>query len=119
MALENSTHLGSINVSTEAIASLAGGIVSECYGVVGMASQKMLKDGLFELLKMENFSKGVVVRDGENGMVLDLYLVITYGVKITQVVSEVQKKVKYSLEKSLDVEIEAINVFVQGVRVMD
>lgn len=119
MALEKVTDLGSIHVSIEAIASLAGGVVSECYGVVGMASQKQLKDGLFELLKMENYAKGVVVREGEHGLVLDLYIVISYGVRISEVVSEVQKKVKYSLEKSLDQEFEAINVFVQGVRVMD
>ncbi|MDP2814450.1 MAG: Asp23/Gls24 family envelope stress response protein, partial [Erysipelotrichaceae bacterium] len=89
MGIERSTSLGNINISEEAIATLAGGVVSECYGVVGMASQKVLKDGLAELLKKENYSRGVVVRKTETSYELDLYIVISFGVKITEVVAEV------------------------------
>ena len=91
---------------------------SECYGVVGMASQKVLKDGLAELLKKENYSKGVVVRQNEGRLELDLYIIVSHGVKISEVVHEVQKKVKYMLEKSLELDFNVINVFVQGVKVM-
>ncbi|MBV1708879.1 MAG: Asp23/Gls24 family envelope stress response protein [Firmicutes bacterium HGW-Firmicutes-10] len=118
MGIERSTSLGNINISEEAIATLAGGVVSECYGVVGMASQKVLKDGLAELLKKENYSRGVVVRKTETGYELDLYIVISFGVKITEVVAEVQKKVKYMLEKTLEQDFDKINVFVQGVKVI-
>jgi uncharacterized alkaline shock family protein YloU len=118
MGIERSTSLGNINISEEAIATLAGGVVSECYGVVGMASQKVLKDGLAELLKKENYSRDVVVRKTETGYELDLYIVISFGVKITEVVAEVQKKVKYMLEKTLEQDFDKINVFVQGVKVI-
>ena len=66
MPIERNTKLGNINISEEAIATLAGGIVAECYGVVGMASQKILKDGLAELLKKDNYSKGIIVRTVED-----------------------------------------------------
>ncbi len=118
MGIERTTNLGNINISEEAIATLAGGVVSECYGVVGMASQKVLKDGLAELLKKENYARGVVVRKTESGYELDLFIVISFGVKITEVVAEVQKKVKYMLEKTLEQDFEKINVFVQGVKVI-
>ncbi len=118
MGIERTTNLGNINISEEAIATLAGGVVSECYGVVGMASQKILKDGLAELLKKENYTRGVVVRKTDNGYELDLYIVISFGVKITEVVAEVQKKVKYMLEKTLEQDFDKINVFVQGVKVI-
>lgn len=118
MGIERSTSLGNINISEEAIATLAGGVVSECYGVVGMASQKVLKDGLAELLKKENYSRGVVVRKTDTGYELDLYIVISFGVKITEVVAEVQKKVKYMLEKTLEQDFDRINIFVQGVKVI-
>lgn len=118
MGIERSTSLGNINISEEAIATLAGGVVSECYGVVGMASQKVLKDGLAELLGKENYSRGVVVRKTETGYELDLYIVISFGVKITEVVAEVQKKVKYMLEKTLEQDFDKINIFVQGVKVI-
>lgn len=118
MTVEKKTSYGSINVTTEAVASLAGGVITECYGVVGMASQKVLKDGWAELLKKENFSKGVVVHRSSEGLEIDLYIIVSFGVKISEVVAEAQKKVKYVLEKSLSEEIIAVNVFVQGVRVI-
>ena len=118
MGIEKVTNLGKLNISEDAIATLAGGVVSECYGVVGMASQKILKDGLAELLKKENYSKGVVVRQLEKGYELDLFIIIGFGVKISEVVYEVQKKVKYTLEKTLDQPFLSINVYVQGVKVI-
>ena len=51
MSISKSTEYGNINISLDAVASLAGGVVTECYGVVGMASQKFVKDGIAELLK--------------------------------------------------------------------
>ena len=118
MAIEKINDLGSINIAPEAIASLAGSVVAECYGVVGMASQKVLKDGIAELLKKENYSKGVLVRESSQGLELDLYIIIGFGVKISEVVNEVQKKCKYVLEKSLDLKFAGINVYVQGVRMI-
>ena len=72
MSISKSTQYGNIEISIDAIASLAGGVVTECYGVVGMASQKFLKDGIAELLKKENYAKGVVVRQKEDHLELDL-----------------------------------------------
>ena len=117
MPIERNTNLGNINISEDAIATLAGGVVAECYGVVGMASQKILKDGLAELLKRENYSKGIVVRKLEDKYELDLFIVISFGVKISEVVTEVQKKVKYELERSLDITFNAVNVYVQGIKI--
>ena len=82
MSISKSTQYGNINVSIDAIASLAGGVVTECYGVVGMASQKFVKDGIAELLKKDNYAKGVVVRQLDNNdLELDLYIIVSYGVK--------------------------------------
>ena len=118
MTVEKKTNYGSISVSEEAVASLAGGVITESYGVVGMASKQILKDGWAELLKKENYTKGVVVRNGKAGLEIDLYIVVSFCVKISEVVTEAQKKVKYMLEKSLSQEVAQVNVFVQGVRVV-
>ena len=118
-SMKTKTELGGINVSTDAIASLTGAIVSECYGVVGMASRKFIRDGWAVLLKKENYSKGVVVRETKEGLCLDIYVIICYGVKISEVVQELQKKVKYQLGKALDIDFKTINVYVQGIRIVD
>ena len=117
MSVERKTNYGSISVSEEAIASLAGGVITECYGVVGMASKQVLKDGWAELLNKENYSRGVRVKETENGLDVDLYNIACFGVKISEAVKEAQKKVKYVLEKTLTVDVNRVNVFVQGVRV--
>lgn len=118
MSVTRNTKFGDINISKDAITSLTGGVVSECYGVVGMASQNMLTDGLAELLKKENYSKGVIVKEG-NGISLDIFIIVSHGVKISEVVLEAQKKVKYVLEQSLELEVTAVNVYVQGVKVIE
>ncbi|HCY07025.1 MAG: Asp23/Gls24 family envelope stress response protein [Erysipelotrichaceae bacterium] len=119
MAVEKITDFGSINIANEAIASLAGGVVTESYGVVGMASRNILRDGIAELLNKENYAKGVNVRFTNVGLEIDVYIIVSFGVRISEVVSEVQKNIKYTLEKTLQQDISAVNVFVQGVSVRD
>jgi len=117
--MRSTTQLGDISISTEAIASLAGNAASECYGIVGMASKKFFRDGLAVLLKQENYSKGIVVEQSDDGLRLDLYVIVCYGVSITNVCHELQEKVRYELGKALDVDFKSVNVFVQGVKVID
>ena len=119
MAIEKVTDFGSINILPEAIASLTGGVVTESYGVVGMASRNILRDGIAELLNKENYAKGVNVKITNQGLEIDVYIIVSFGVRISEVVMEVQKNVKYILEKSLQQEIVAVNVYVQGVSVTE
>ena len=69
------------------------------------ASQKAVRDGWAELLKKENYAKGVVVRQDAEGLVLDLYIIALHGIKLHEVVYEAQKRVKYVLEKTLEVKM--------------
>lgn len=116
MPINKSTEYGNISISLDAIASLVGGTITECYGVVGMASQKTVRDGWAELLKKDNYSRGVIVRQQEDGLVLDLYIIALQGIKLGEIVQEAQKSVKYVVEKTLEVKVVAVNITVQGVR---
>ena len=113
--IEKNNNMGTVNISLDVVATIAGGAAIECYNVVGMASQK-LKDGVLICYVKKNYSKGIVARDGETGLILDLYVLLGYGIKMTEVLREVQKKVKYVVESTLDVNVESVNVYVQGVR---
>ena len=116
MPINKSTEFGNISISLDAVATLAGGTITECYGIVGMASQKVVRDGWAELLKKENYSKGVVVSQQEDGIVLDLYVIALQGIKLNEVVSEAQKRVKYVIEKTLETKVLKVNICIQGVR---
>jgi uncharacterized alkaline shock family protein YloU len=117
MSIEMSTKLGRIGITNEVISEIAGGAAIDCYGIVGMASQKQLKDGISELLKKENFSKGVIVRQEEDEVNIDMYIIVSYGTKISEVAHNVQNKVKYTLDKMLGLSVDSVNIFVQGVTV--
>lgn len=69
-------------------------------------------------MRKENYSRGVVVRQEANGIAVDVYTIISYGTKISEVSRNVQEKVKYNLETLLGVTANSVNVFVQGVRVL-
>ncbi len=117
MPINKKTGKGQIKISDNAIATLAGTTVNECYGVVGVVSKNYLKDGYSTLLKKENYSKGIVVKNDKTGLHVDVYVIISYGVKISEVVTGLQQRVKYVLEKSLNMDVNSIHVHVEGIKV--
>jgi len=117
MSIELHTGDGLITITNEVIAAIAGGTAIECYGIVGMASRSQIKDGLAEILKKDNFSRGIVVRRETNRLDIDMYIIVSYGTKISEVAHNVQSQVKYTLTQALGMEIDSVNIFIQGVRV--
>ncbi|MBQ6492623.1 MAG: Asp23/Gls24 family envelope stress response protein [Erysipelotrichaceae bacterium] len=115
MPVNKKTSLGQIKISDNAIATLAGTTVNECYGVVGMISKNYIVDGYSALLKKENYSKGVIIRNDKEGIKIDVYVVIGYGVKVSEVVSQLQERVKYALENTLNMDVSSVNVHVEGI----
>ncbi len=118
MAVKIKTAQGLIEISNEVIATVVGGAATDIYGIVGMASKNQIRDNLNEILRKENYSKGVVVRQEDNGVAVDVYTIVSYGTKISEVSKNVQEKVKYNLETMLGITANSVNVYVQGVRVL-
>ncbi|CAM4029772.1 Asp23/Gls24 family envelope stress response protein [Catellicoccus marimammalium] len=118
MTVKMNTQSGMIEVTNDVIATVVGGATTENFGVVGMASKNQIRDNINEILRKENYAKGVVVRQEENGVAIDVYIVVGYGTKISEVSRNVQDSVKYSLETMLGISANSVNVYVQGVRVL-
>ncbi|MCG0274663.1 MAG: Asp23/Gls24 family envelope stress response protein [Thermosediminibacteraceae bacterium] len=108
--------LGSIHISKEVIAVLAGNAAIESYGLVGMVSRRM-SDGIVELLGRENLGKGVEVQITEDELIVELYIAVQYGTKISEVANNVIERVHYSLKKHLGFAPDKVNVVVKSVRV--
>jgi uncharacterized alkaline shock family protein YloU len=117
MPIELANEYGKVYVTDEVIATLAGSAALDCYGLVGMASRKQLKDGIAELLGRDNLGRGVEVRREKEHTEIDLYIIVSYGTKISEVAHQVQNKVKYVLNEVVGIHVDAVNIFVQGVRV--
>ena len=112
------THLGNISIDSDVIANYAGSVAIECIGVVGMASVNV-KDGLVKLLKLNDLSRGVTVHVDNAGLTIDFHLIVAYGVNILAVSDNLISNVKYKVEEFTGFSVEKINIFVEGVRVID
>lgn len=119
MSIELNNEFGQIDISNDVIAQIAGGAAIECYGIVGMASKHQIRDGLTDILRKENFAKGVIVRQQNDDLHIDMYIVVSYGTKISEIAYQVQSKVKYTVNTTLGMSVKSVNIFVQGVRVMN
>ncbi len=117
MALEINNELGHVSISDDVIASVAGSTAVSCYGIIGMASKNQVKDGITEILGKENYSKGIIVKKDDGKLVIDLYIIVMYGTKISEIANNVQSSVKYQIEKTLGVKVDEVNIFIQGIKV--
>lgn len=117
MSIELKTKFGQIDISNDVIATIAGGAAIDCYGIVGMASKNQIKDGLTDILRKENFTRGVIVRQVDDEVHIDMYIIVSYGTKISEIAHNVQSKVKYTLDKTVGLAVDTVNIYVQGVRV--
>ena len=115
MPLNKNTDYGVVQIKDSAIASAVGKAVSECYGIVGVTAKKV-SDSFYDLLNRKNDGKGIVVKNVDNAIKLDIHVVVSFGVKISEVVSELQKRVKYTVEKTFNVDISEVNVFVESIK---
>lgn len=118
MAILINSELGEISVDNNVIASIAGKVATSCYGVVGMAS-KSKKDGVISLLKLENMSRGIKVDVKENGIVIDLHIIVEYGVNINAICDSIVHNVRYKLEHNTGLKVTKVNVLVESVRVKE
>ena len=112
------THMGNISIDKEVIAQYAGGVAMECFGIVGMAGYNM-KDGIVKLLKLENASRGIQLEMKDNKLFIDFHVIVAYGVSINAVADNLIDSVKYKLEEYTGIPVGKINIYVEGVRVID
>ena len=113
------TDYGKISIDTEVIATYAGSVAVECFGIVGMAAVNM-KDGLVKLLKKDYLSHGInVIVNSDNEISLDFHVIVSYGVSIATVSDNLMETVKYKVEAFTGLNVKKIHIYVEGVRVID
>lgn len=112
------TDLGSIVIEADVVATYAGSVALGCSGIVGMASLDM-RDGLMKLLKKESIKRGIEVAIDNNEIYLAFHVIVSYGVNIPVVSENLVETVKYQVEAFTGMKIGKIDIFVEGVRVID
>ena len=112
------TELGNVIIDTEVIAKYAGSAAVECFGVVGMAAVNV-KDGIAKLLRRESLNRGVNITVNDNKITVDFHIIVSYGVSISAVADNLVSNVRYKIEEFSGLPVEKINIYVEGVRVID
>lgn len=111
------TKLGNIEISPEAIASLAENAALQSYGVVGLVERSRFDALRRGLRRSGQGHKGVHVTVTDEGIIIDLYIIVQYGTRISEVALGVRNRVTYNVEKALSLPVLAVNVHVQELRV--
>ncbi|MGN0164646.1 MAG: Asp23/Gls24 family envelope stress response protein [Lachnospiraceae bacterium] len=111
-------NVGEVSIDSNVIAKYAGSAAIECFGIVGMASISM-KDGLAKLLYKESLTHGINVDVVNNEINISFHVIVAYGVSIQAVCENLIQNVKYKVEDFTGLKVNKINVYVEGVRIID
>jgi uncharacterized alkaline shock family protein YloU len=104
--------LGRITISSEAVAQIVGRVAAESYGVVGMASRGRVP----KLLARDRLTQGIAVRGSDDGLRIDLHVVVEYGLNLAEVASAVRSRVAYEVARLTGLPVAAVEVHVDDVR---
>jgi len=108
--------LGTITISDEVLAILAGYSAEQCYGIVDMVN-KTASDGLAHLFNIENPKRGIRIIPEEDGSIsVDLFIRVKYGVSIVTVANNAIDFVRYNMEENTGIKVKKVNVTVEGVQ---
>jgi uncharacterized alkaline shock family protein YloU len=112
------SELGRVTVSPGAIAQIVGRVAAECYGVVGMSlrSPGPARDRVTRLLPKGKPSRGIVVRNVDGAIALDLYVVVAYGLNLAEVAATVRSQVAYEVERLTGLQVASVDVHIQDVK---
>jgi len=108
--------LGLITISEDVLLKVAGYAALECYGIVAMSS-KRAKDGFVEWLGRENLTKGVQINITDEGIDIDLFIIVEYGISIVEVCKIIKSQVCYKIENMTGARVRRVNISVEGIRV--
>lgn len=107
--------LGVIQITEEYFSQLIGNVVPSCFGVVGMANSTPIQ-GIrsFFYRNRKYVDQGVKVHSGVDGLIVDLHIIVTYGVNISAIVQSIINKVRYTVEQATDLKVKNVNVYVDS-----
>lgn len=111
--LNTSTPHGSIDITNEALAKIIGDEVLSSYGVAGIVSVSRSTFG--KIVSEEEYKQGIIIKKTPKGYIVDIHLAVVYPSKITEIATEVQKKVKYVLNKTFSLTFKEINVYLDTI----
>jgi uncharacterized alkaline shock family protein YloU len=110
------SELGRITVSPAAVAQIVGRVAAECYGVVGMSVRGPARERVTQLLPKGRWGRGVLVRNVDGAVALELHVVVAYGLNLAEVAATVRSRVAYEVERQTGLRVSSVDVHIQDVK---
>lgn len=112
--LNNDANLGIVKISDEVVCVIAGIAAAEINGIVEI--NQGVTGGITQMFTgKKNLAKGVKVTVEEDSTSIELTIAVEYGIKIPEVVLQVQENVKKTVEAMTGLTVASVNVFVQNI----
>lgn len=109
---------GTVIYSEDALANIVGIILTEIPGVLGTAA-KNAADGFWSLLQKENYTKGISIKNENDGVSIEVAIIVAYGTKFSEVANNIISRVKHNVENLTELKVNNVTVSIQGVKVID
>lgn len=113
--LKYENQYGEIVVDTKAVAVIAGYAATNSFGVCGMAVRNAV-DGLSTILNFDNIEKGIGVTFEDNEIVIEMHIVVTFGINIGAITKSITHNVTYAVESATGFKVKTINVYVDSIK---
>ncbi|MBQ0134704.1 MAG: Asp23/Gls24 family envelope stress response protein [Clostridiales bacterium] len=105
---------GAVTIANDVFTWLAGDAASRCFGVKGMAGPKK-ENGLVQLLQKNSMTKGVKIALTENGVAIELHIIVEHGINLSAVTSSIRSEVSYRVAQSTGVAVERVEIYIDSI----
>ncbi len=108
---------GYIEITNNYFANLVGRAAQSCFGVTGMVNSnpyQSIKSAIKSRSSKDNLDQGVVVKNINDKLIIDLHISVSYGVNISAIVESIVNKVRYTVEEATDLKVSKVNVYVDA-----
>ena len=109
--IAQTTELGTVSVTSEAIAQIVGHVAAESYGIVGMAGRRFPR-----LPGRDRLTDGIEVKPRDGGVEIDLHVVVEHGLNLAEVAATVRNRVAYEVERQTGLSVASVEVRIEDVR---
>lgn len=108
---------GYIEITNNYFANLVGRAAQSCFGVTGMVESnpyRSLKNAIKQRVSGDNSDQGVIVKNVNGELIIDLHISVSYGVNISAIVDSIVNKVRYTVEEATDLKVSKVNVYIDA-----
>ena len=108
--------IGDVKIASDVVTVIATIAATEVNGISSMSGG--LTGDIAEKFGVKSSNKGIKVQVGDTETIIDLYLIVEYGVKVPDVAWEVQQNVKKSVEAMTGLKVAEVNIHIQGINII-